>query len=329
MSRVNELIENHDGAMTPELAAQILDAADGDTSDELDSGGKPIPAQDQDDTSDEPEKPAVLNEDEMTAENAVLMAKDGKHTIDFNKLVEAREAARIAREEADQAKAEIARLQQEAQQRQDSGQQATNQDAQVALAQQAIDSGIDPAVFGDFSEAELAKGIDQLTTAKVSQAVKAALEEYENQRRAKDEALTAEDSHFKTIYASHPDADSIVESQEFASWTKGLSSFQRAGVEHVMQNGTAEEIIEVFGAFKGATGSPQPGKDSDVRATADKALAEAKPVIPNSLSDFPGGTGKGATAEDRAGQMTNGIDLLEAMEGWSQERIDEFMSRSI
>jgi primosomal replication protein N len=36
------------------------------------------------------------------------------------------------------------------------------QDNQANIAQQAIDQGVDPAIFGDFSEKDLAAGIQKL-----------------------------------------------------------------------------------------------------------------------------------------------------------------------
>lgn len=325
---VSELIEQHGGVMTPELAAQILDLADGETGEQPDSVESPDHTEEQEEATETAQ--AEPNLDDLNADNTVILARDGKHTISFDELTKARETARMAREEAETAKAEIARLLQEAQDRKDSGQQATQQDAQVALAQQAIDQGVNPEIFGDFSEGELAKGIDQLTTTKVNQAVKAALAEYDAQRKSQDTAMTAEGLHYKAIYDAHEDADSIADSQEFARWRDGLSSFERAGVDLNMQNGSAKEIIDVFDAFKKATGSAQSGVNkADVHAAAEKALANAKAPIPNSLSDFPGGSHKGITAEDRAAQMENGVDLISIMETWTQEQRDDFLNRQI
>lgn len=53
-------------------------------------------------------------------------------------------------------------LQADAQQRIENGQAPTTQDNQAAIAQQAIEQGVDPAVFGDFSEKELAAGIQKV-----------------------------------------------------------------------------------------------------------------------------------------------------------------------
>ena len=319
--KASELIAKHDGAMTPEFAAQLLDAADGDTG-LTDSEEMPAPAE-------QPEKDAQEPDiDSLTPDTAVILAKDGKHTIGFDKLVEARETAKQAQARADAAEAELARLREEAQARKDAGQQATTADAQAAIAQQAIDEGVDPAIFGDFSEDALAKGIDQLTDIKVSRAVAKALAEFEakqQQAQAQASQLSAQEAHEKAIYEAHPDADSIVESQEWAAWYDKLPSFQKAGVNQVMQSGSTQEVIDVFNAFKGVS-TTQAG---DARAKADQALAKAKPAIPASLSDFPGGATKGATAEDRARASENGVDLYEAMAEWSPDKIDEFLSRAI
>ncbi len=63
-----------------------------------------------------------------------------------------------------------------AQERKDSGEAPTTQDNQANIAQQAIDQGVDPAIFGDFSEKDLAAGIQKLVNSQVSTLVQQQLQ---------------------------------------------------------------------------------------------------------------------------------------------------------
>jgi DNA-binding NarL/FixJ family response regulator len=70
----------------------------------------------------------------------------------------------------------LAELQADAQERKDNGQAPTTQDNQANIAQQAIDQGVDPAIFGDFSEKDLAAGIQKLVNSQVSTLVQQQLQ---------------------------------------------------------------------------------------------------------------------------------------------------------
>ncbi|MCT2416064.1 hypothetical protein MNU23_30780, partial [Pseudomonas aeruginosa] len=57
------------------------------------------------------------------------------------------------------------------------GEAPTSQDNQLAAAQAAMDQGVDPAIFGDFSEEALAAGIQKLIDAKVEARVSALVDQ--------------------------------------------------------------------------------------------------------------------------------------------------------
>lgn len=324
------------GDLTPEQAAQLLSLGiQGDTgapSPELSSGPAAAPA-----PTDASPQPAAQPEPELTPENAVILAKDGKHTISYDKLVQARETARAAQTEAQAlaaqlqaAQQQLADLQAQAQARADAGQAPTATDNQVAAAQAAIDAGVDPALFGDFSEEALAKGITKLVDHQVAArmaAIDAKLKPIEQQ--AATDATTA---HFNAIYSAHPDADSIVESQEFAVWKGAQPAVVRAALDQALEKGSSTDVIEVFSAFKAATQQQSPpaaGKGAMTPAEAAKAaIAKASAPIPASLSDIPGGR-VASTNVFEAMDTMNSHELLAATSNMTAEQIEAWLNAQI
>lgn len=324
------------GDLTPEQAAQLLSLGiQGDTgapSPELSSGPAAAPA-----PTDASPQPAAQPEPELTAENAVIMAKDGKHTISYDKLVQARETARAAQTEAQTlaaqlqaAQQQLADLQAQAQARADAGQAPTATDNQVAAAQAAIDAGADPALFGDFSEEALAKGINRLVEQQVAAhmaAIDAKLKPIEQQ--AATDATTA---HFNAIYSAHPDADSLVESQEFAVWKGAQPAVVRAALDQALEKGSSTDVIEVFSAFKAATQQQPPaaaGKGAMTPAEAAKAaIAKAAMPVPASLSDIPGGRVAGTNVFEAMDTM-NSHELLAATSNMTAEQIEAWLNAKI
>lgn len=324
------------GDLTPAQAAQLLSLGiQGDTgapSPDLSSGPAAAPA-----PTDASPQPADQPEPELTADNAVIMAKDGKHTISYDKLVQARETARAAQTEAQTlatqlqaAQQQLADLQAQAQARADAGQAPTAADNQVAAAQAAIDAGADPALFGDFSEEALAKGITKLVEQQVAArmaAIDAKLKPFEQQ--AATDATTA---HFNAIYSAHPDADSLVESQEFAVWKGAQPALVRAALDQALTQGSSTDVIEVFSAFKAATQQQSPpaaGKAQMSPAEAAKAaIAKAAMPVPASLSDIPGGRVAGTNVFEAMDTM-NSHELLAAASNMTAEQIEAWLNAQI
>ena len=229
------------GDLTPEQAAQLLQMGDtpGDTgasASEPSNVPDVAPAQIEGQAVPEGEKTATPDESGLTAENAVILAKDGKHTISYDKLVQAREAAQTA-QAAQQAMAaqleaanqKLVELQAQAQARAEAGQAPTQADTNAAAAQAAIDAGVDPALFGDFSPEAMAKGVAQLVQAQLDArmaAIDAKLQPIQQQT-----ARSATEVHLSAIYSAHPDADSIVESREFAAWKSTQPGVVRAALD--------------------------------------------------------------------------------------------------
>lgn len=330
---------NIDGALTPEQAAAALAAGEGDTSAELENGGTPEATTVTDDADandgDNKAKPAAAadagNEASTTTEaedpaKAVVLARDGKHTIPYETLVKHREGEQHWKAQAETAQRQLAELTAQAQARADAGAAPTKTDNMVATAEAAIEAGADVGLFGDFSEEALAKGIEKLVAQQVEARVNAALEPMTT-KQAKDAAT----AHYDAIYTKHPDADSIAQSTEFKAWVDAQPSAVRNaywGLFDAKTGGTAEEIVEVFDAFKAAsTPKTTTTAAADTKAAASAAVANAKAAPPASLSSIPGARVEGASELDR-GDMS-GPEMLAATANMSPAQIEAWLDRQI
>ena len=315
-----------EGALSPEQAAAALAAGEGDTSAKLENGGTP-------DATTVTAGAAATSEGAGTKTeagdpaNAVVLARDGKHTIPYETLVKHREGEQHWKAQAEAAQQQLAELQAQAQARADAGTAPTKTDNMLATAEAAIESGADVGIFGDFSEEALAKGIATLVEQQVQARVSAALEPLAT-KQAKDAAA----AHYDAIYSKHPDADSIAQSTEFAAWVNAQPSAVRNaywGLFDPHTGGTAQEIVEVFDAFKGAsTPNPNTPAAADPKAAASAAVAAARATPPASLSSIPGARVEGASELDRAADMS-GPDMLEATKNMSPAQIEAWLDRQI
>lgn len=341
----NEIIENNGGKLTPELAAQLLEQAlNGDTAN-AENGSQPATTQVTEENTpkvegqDGTQQPAdtqqaqqkqQVDESQLNAENAVILAKDGKHTIPYDKLVEARNGEKEWKQKFDEAQQQLAQLQADAQERKDNGQAPTTQDNQANIAQQAIDQGVDPAIFGDFSEKDLAAGIQKLVNSQVStlvqQQLQTALAPIQQQQQ-----VSVEQAHFNEIFTAHPDAESIVESKEFNDWKNAQPSFLKDAYETVLDKGSAAQVVELLGLYKSNTQSgqqaAQPANDA-VKAVAQKAVSQAQTPPPNSLSDLPAGSPAGVSRDERLAAMSP-AQLAEEMQGWTPDQVEQFLNRRV
>lgn len=337
MTTQSEFFQEHavNGELTDAQMVQMMSLPEGDTSALLESGmpaatesAKATPDGEQG-TTNEAENESATTPDPDPAK-AVVLAKDGVHTIPYEKLAEAREGEKHWKAQAEAAAAELAALKQQAQQRADAGEAPTQTDAAVATAQAAIAQGVDPAIFGDFSEEALAQGIQKLVDMRVQEQVSAALNKALAPIQQKQQ-IDAVQSHMSAIYAAHPDADSIAESKELADWIEAQPSFARAGYQAVLPQGTTAEVIEFFDTFKQATGKAaqqNTPEQSDVSAAAKAALAKAKAQVPTSLSEIPAGS-KAHHDEAEALMEMSDSNALNSFMGKSPEQIRALLERAL
>lgn len=344
---VESFIEQHldeMGELTPEQSATMLNMAlHGDTADvstsevgtQADSSEPPTateekqgsPANVPDTSVDKP------NLDNLTADNAVIMAKDGKHTIPFEKLQQARESERLAQLQAQQATAELEKLREQMAQSNTPKEQA-KLDNQIDIAQQAIDSGFDPKIFGDFDEEGLTKGINTLLAQRTAEIEKQFEQKLQQalQPVAQKQQLDETQSHYQAIMEAHPDVESMADSQEFANWIGSQPSYAQQAIMGVLQQGTTRDVIEVLNNFK-ATQAPspttQPDKPTtDLKQVAQQQIANTKPNVPSSLSDISGGRAEPSSPEERIANASS-VDMLSEMQNWSPEQIEQFLNKGL
>lgn len=327
----DEFFQNLDAEnITPEQAAQMIEfGLEGDTD---------VPASTPETESDAPDaladadgnpseqvqehqadKDTQPNEGAATDAEPVLMAKDGRHTIPYQQLVDAREGEQRWKAEAEAAKATLEQLQAKASA--DAGEDLSTHEQNAAIAQEAVDSGIDPDLFGDFSEEDLAKGVMKLVEQKLA--------EIQLQQTQQQTQESATDAHFKMIYDAHPDADSIIESQELAQWIDSQPSHTKLGIQTVLQRGNAQDVIGVFNDFKKSTGEtqPEPSQD-DVKAKARQVASSVTSEPPVSLSAIPGAKPEGTSLAEQMANM-EGIDLVQRMADMTPDQINDLLNRTL
>ena len=348
----NEFIQQHapNGEMTAEQAAQLLELADmGDTGEQTSETGSDTPAAAAADAAPATDGAQATDDVSKTDDNAasveaedpaksVIMAKDNVHTIPYQRLQEAREGRQAAEAREQEllqklqgAQQELEALRNQAQQRADAGIAPTDADKNLAAAEAAMDAGIDPDIFGDFSPEALAKGVQTLIT-KSAPALLADLVKQQVAPLQQKQQMTEQEAHAQAIYAKHPDLDSIIESSELDAWIESQPGFARSAYRSVMEKGTAAEVIEFIDTYKEATGKTQAAAaapaSADVKAAAKQAVEAAKPAVPVSLSDIPGGRAGPATGSEALANL-GAVDMAEALMDRTPEQIEAFLNRSV
>ena len=256
------------GELTDAQTMQMLTLPEGDSTTPVQSDVPDTAA-----TEVKPETPVEVVD--APKPEPVILAKDGIHTIPFEKLAEARESERLARQMAAELQAQLDALK--------------SAPAAKVETPEPVDHG---DVFGDFSEEAIAKGVEKLVASKTAEltadlearlaAVLAPLQE--------KQAESAIDEHFSTINKAHPDVESVVPSQEFNNWIDKQPSVVRGSLKNAIQQGTASEVIEVLDAYKASTGKTTAHTPKvDVAAAAQAAIAKAQSAPPMSLSEIPAG----------------------------------------
>lgn len=217
----------------------------------------------------------------------VIRAKDGKHTIPYEKLVEAREAEKSAKAEAQALRERIAQLEKGAEK------------PGVETA-----DGSDNSLFGDFSDEDVKKGVEKLIQEKLAG--------YEADMKRQEAAK----AHYREIYTAHPDADSIVESRELEEWLAGQNPLVRKAFNDALKDGIAAEVIGAFDMFKAAKSAAEPEKPAE-KPPAGKNT-------PNTLSDIP--AGRDHTASDGPPDYLSGNALAEKLASMTEEQVEKFLN---
>ncbi len=321
-----------DGELTDAQNLQMLGLPEGDSN--------PAPQQAQEQSS---ETPAAADESgqqqtetpKVEDETPVVLARDGKHTIPYEQLEDARKAAQLYKQQAEEYQRKLDELQAQAKSQQ------AQEKPQASTATGWISKEEIASAFGDFSEEGLANGIASLVDKRAESLVAAveakaeakAIEKVRAEFEARELAAQHK-AHFDAIHAAHPDAESIAQSQELAAWIKQQPSYAQAGISYALQQGTAAQVIEALDAFKASTTTksaatapaPQAAKPDASASAAKAVIAKAKSAPPLSLSAFPAGASAAVDEANAVLQMSDG-QLLNSFFGKSPEQSSAILSR--
>lgn len=335
-----------DGELPPEKTEELLQAAlggdvDTATSGETESGEAPDPAAAAKDEAPPEAKPEPEQEAKPETE-PVIVAKDGRNTIPYSELADAREAAQNERSQREALERELAALK---------AKYEGGGDAEAGEAEEA------EGAAGEEDNAEIAKLREDWPEVVVpvegllakQQARIRALEEQIARMAPTTEQLEQErqwTEHVKAITTAHPDLQEIVNSKEFTAWREAQPGFMRQIFEHVIQQGTADQVIELLDGFKhshpnwGNSPSPdgQPPRgggqsaaasDNAARQAAVKAARERAAnsgAVPRSLTDIPGGEAA-PTDSTEAFMQKSAEAQLASMMNMTPEKREELLRR--
>lgn len=304
-----------DGELTPAQMMELLQLPEGDMPPTPVVDGKSgVP-----DTAST-ERPAAGTPAPQTPEpTPTILAKDGVHTIPYEKLVEAREAEKQWRAQAEAAQQQLAAMQAAAQRAED-GQAPVATAKTMAAASEMIASGI-KVDLGDYSEEAMQAGIAAAIESGIASRVDARVAALEaqlakvvaplQQAQAKD----AEAEARQTILSKHPDAISIAESAELQAWVSSKPAFARAAYAQVIESGSPAEVIELLDAFK----AEKPAPARNAAQAAEAAIANAKARVPSSLSDIPGSVAPAASSME----AMKGLDAPELLNRFADMRPEQ------
>lgn len=314
--------QDENGNLSPEHMAQMLSlTSEGDTGAQPESG-EPEAAAKEPEAKPEPETPKA-EEPAQPEPEPVVLAKDGVHTIPFEKLTEARAEAQKWAQVAKEKEAELEALKAQAQQPK----------PEPVATPEAKPEPSTEELFGDYSDGAIKKAVETLVerrVAAVAAEMRASLEQTLTPLQAQAQE-TAYTKHYTAIYGAHPDADAVVQSAEMKAFLDKQPSFVRDQYQAVLEKGAAAQVIELLDAFKKevkAEPVTPTVKAEDVAAKAKETMAAAKPSKPVSLSDIPAGTAKPVDEAAAIREMSS-TALVSKFSGQSPEKIMEMLGRLV
>lgn len=283
--------KQEDGTLSPEAMAALLlgDDTNGETLNTIkEDGEQPAPVVEDDDEPVDPEPEPVVPEEEKP----VIMAKDGIHTIEYEKLEEAREERKLYKQEAESLKGENASLQETI----DALTAAEEDPTDDTATQEAVEALTnlqeqDPDVYKAVQAMLEAK--DQTFAEKLADLEDRFAKVIEPIQQSTEE--TFEDRHFDAVTDVHEDLHEImVEGGPVDEWVAKQPVFMQTAMNEVITNGDAQEVIDLVNQYKDSlpvepsVEIPEP----DIAAKAAEAVEAVKQnkSVPNSLSAVPAGT---------------------------------------
>lgn len=288
--------QDADGNLTDAQMAQML------TLDQQGDTGTQLPESDVPDIDAAPAE-AKSPPETLPAEAAqpepepVVLAKDGVHTIPFEKLEEARKQAQHWAQVAAEKDAEIARL-------------AAAVQAPTQPASEEVQPPAEGEVtFGDYSDEDMKKGVQAVASSVVAKAVAEINAKFEQVLAPikAQEQTTALEAHFKALTDANPDHNEIAAGKPLQDWIESQPSFVRDHYKTVFERGTTDQVIELVSTFKRQSGIGQTDAASTAAAAAKKAkeaIANAKVARPTSLTDIPAGSAAHHDEAEAVREMT-------------------------
>lgn len=325
---VDKMIEQAgDELMTPEQMARIL------------TGNGDIPEAEGDDTllagdGKSEGEPAPAIEEEKVEAKPVILAKDGVHTIEYEKLVEARDGEQAAKNQARVLQEQLTAIQAERDELQAKITEAAQQDADTGSTV-ATDELL-ASFKEDYPEFY---AVLQRETTQANSALMARLDAVEKIAGQlapvieKNQADAGE-AHFKAIREGVEGYDQIVaQSEKVYAWISEQPKALREAYEDIVANSSnAQDVITVLNTFKAATGFTPAVVNAGAKKTGDidKIIAAAKqaPKIPTSMSDIPASS---SVPHDEVAAMLEktAVGQMQAFHGKTPDQILDMMDRAV
>ena len=99
---------------------------------------------------------------------------------------------------------------------------------------------------------DIAKAVDKMIETRTKSVQKSVEDTTESKALQLQQAVQtlAQQNFINKVVAAHPDMPQIMQSRVLHSWVDGLDSIQKAGANHIMQYGTADDIIDLVSKYK-------------------------------------------------------------------------------
>lgn len=317
-------------SLSEDEKAQVYAGAEskGDTGSEADNNSETPDADLVKEDRNEPEAEGEQGDgktDKSDEAKPTVIAKDGEHTIPYEQLQEARNAAKRWEQIATEAMQKLEAAANEA----DVDPQKASADIRD-LIKQSSEAWID-SDFEKFEELQVqiheemqrsATSVAEARVEKMLQEERARTESASEQMLFQSEVAKAQAAHPFLDVASpegNPLAIELVVAQRDKLIAEGLSPSE------ALKNAVGK-VAPLFQPKEETTKPTQP--QADAAKLAADAIAKAKPKAPTSLSEVPAGS---SAPHDEAAAMRemSGVKLLNKFGGMSQEKIMELMSRVI
>ncbi len=232
------------------------------------------------------------HEAEGQAEEAVVLAKDGKHTIPFDELQKARDAAAFWQAQAEEAKQAI-------QQKREAFEQSQQVDLKSLRKQLRDATLLDDEALIDDLESQIDAEMVRVAQATAQQQFSAAMAAANEQAEQRAIASAAE-----SLIAKYPALDHTkpTANAEAIAVVQALSAMYAN--DRPRATALSDAVTKVASMF-GMDGNIQPDL-SDAAAKAEKAIAaaKAKPKVPSSMASIPSAPTPPTDEMQAIGQMS-------------------------